>query len=162
LTELAARSGGITRENAVDAARASVESLRDLALETIEAAIRAIEAVAYGAKRGALPPEDMKEILMQADHVVTMTATFGLETLECAAKSLCDVADGLMARGAGDAAPILVHVQTLRLLSPGAAPLDEEQTRYLLSELTRVREHFHFAPLSAPAKPEAAPPEAAK
>jgi hypothetical protein len=151
LSELAARNGGITREHAVEAAKASIEGLRDLALETIGDALRAIETVAYSAKRNALSREDMKDILMQADHIVTMTATFGLETLECAAKSLCDVADGLLTRESGDAAPIIVHVQTMRLLAPGSAPLNEEQSQCVLSELTKVREHFQFAPLSAAA-----------
>jgi hypothetical protein len=152
LTELAARSGGILREQAVEEAKKSIDSLRDLALETIEVSLRAIEAIAYSAKDKHLGRDDMKEILAQADHVVTMTATFGLDTLECAAKSLCDVTDGLLTRESTDAAPIVVHVQTMRLLAPGGMALDAEQSQRVLSELTKVRAHFHFAPLSLGAK----------
>ncbi len=151
LTELVARNGGVTREHAVEEAKKSIEGLRDLALETIEAALKEIEAAVYGAKRRKLDSKAMREILIQADHIVTMTATFGLETLECATKSLCDVVDGMMTRGSDDAAPIMVHVQTMRLLAPGSAPLNEEQSQCVLSELTKVREHFQFAPLSAAA-----------
>jgi hypothetical protein len=148
LSELAARSGGISRELAVEEAKKSVESLRELGIEAIETALRAIEAIAYSAKANKLAAADMKEILHQADHVVTMAATFGLDTLECAVKSLCDVTDGLLTRESNDAAPIIVHVQTMRLLAPGSAPLDVEQSQRVLSELTKVRAHFHFAPLS--------------
>jgi hypothetical protein len=162
LSELAARSGGVERELAVEEAKKSIEDLRDLALETIEAAIRAIETIAYSAKRNQLAQSEMKEVLRLADQVVTMAATFGLESLECAVKSLCDVTDGLLTRESNDAAPIVVHVQTMRLLAPGGATLDAEQTQRVLSELTKVRAHFHFAPLSLGAKPEFGPPEIAK
>ena len=162
LSELAARNGGVSRDQAIEEAKKSVEDLRDLALETIEAALRAIEVVAYSAKRGKLPAATIKEILTQTDHVVTMAATFGMDNFECAAKSLCDVADGILTRGSDEAAPILVHVQTMRLLAPGGAPLDDTQCQHLLSELTKVRAHFHFAPLSVGAKAETGPLEIAK
>jgi hypothetical protein len=162
LTELAARSGGITRDQAVEEAKKSVESLRDLALETIEAAIRAIEAIAYSAKRNWMSQADMKEILTQSDHVVTMAATFGFDALECAVKSLCDVTDGLITRESTEAAPIIVHVQTMRLLAPGSAALNDEQSQYLMSELSKVREHFHFAPLAVGKKADTSPPEMAQ
>jgi hypothetical protein len=159
LSELAARTGGVSRDQAIEEARKSVESLRDLGLETIETGVRAIEAIAYATKRNTLAPADMKEILQQADHLVTMTATFGLEALECAVKSLCDVTDGLLTRGSTDAAPIIVHVQTMRLLAPSSPPLNAEQSQRVLSELTKVRAHFHFAPLSVGGRTDIGPPE---
>ncbi|MGH6870919.1 MAG: hypothetical protein ACREHE_05370 [Rhizomicrobium sp.] len=162
LSELAARAGGITRDQAIEEAKASIEGLRDLALETIGNAIRAVEAVAYSTKRNFLSDSDMREILKLTDQVVTMSATFGLESLEAVAKSLCDVTDGLLAKDSRDAAPILVHVQSMRLVAPGSPPLDAEQTDQVLSELSKVRSHFHFAPLSAgAAHDQAGPPEIA-
>jgi len=162
LTELVARGGGVTREQAVEDAKKSVENLRDLALETIESAIRAIEAIAYSAKHNRLDGAAMKEVLIKADQLVTITATFGLDGLESVVKSLCDVTDGLLALGSNDAAPIIVHVQAMRLLAPGSASLDAEQSQRVLSELTKVREHFHFAPLSVGAQSECGPPEIAE
>jgi hypothetical protein len=157
LTELVARGGGITRDQAIEDAKKGVEDLRDLALETIENAIRAIEAVVYSAQGNRLAEADMKEVLVQTDHLVTITATFGLDTLESVLKSLCDVTDGLLTLGSNDAAPIVVHVQAMRLLAPGGARLDAEQSQHVLSELTKVRAHFHFAPLSVGAQPEIGP-----
>lgn len=159
LAELVARNGGVTRDHAVEEAKKSIEGLRDLALETIESALKEIEATVYGAKRKKLEAAKMREILMQADHIVTMTGTFGLETLEAATKSLCDVVDGLMTRGSDDAAPIMVHVQTMRLLAPGSTALNEEQVQHLLGELTKVRTHFHFTSLSPVAPAQMGPAE---
>jgi hypothetical protein len=148
LTELVARGGGKTREQAVEEAKKSIEGLRDLAFETIENTLRAIETIAYGAKHAQLSGADMKEILSLADRVVTMSATFDQNVLEGVVKSLCDVTDGLLSRGSTDAAPILVHVQAMRLMAPGSAVLTAEQSQHVLAELTKVRAHFHFAPLS--------------
>jgi hypothetical protein len=159
LSELVARNGGVTREHAVEEAKKSIEGLRDLALETIEAALKEIETAVYGAKRRKLDSKSLREILMQADHIVTMTGTFGLETLECATKSLCDVVDGMMTRGSDDAAPVMVHVQTMRLLAPGSMVLNEEQVQHLLGELTKVRTHFHFTPLAPAAPAQVGPAE---
>jgi hypothetical protein len=50
----------------------------------------------------------------------------------------------------------------MRLLAPGSAPLDNAQCQHLLSELTKVRAHFHFAPLSVGVRAETGPPEIAK
>jgi hypothetical protein len=157
LTELVSRNGGIMRDNAVEEAKKNIESLRDLALEAIEGALAAIEQTIYASRRKHLSPAETKDILAQADHIVTMCATFELGTLESAAKSLCDVADGLLTRGTNEAAPIIVHVQTMRLLAPGSAPLDAEQTQFLLAELARVAAHFQFAPLSPTTKTATGP-----
>jgi hypothetical protein len=161
LTELVSRGGGITRELAVEEAKKSVEDLRDLALETIEQAIGAIEAIAYSAKRNRMDKVDMKEVLIKADHLVTITATFGLRALEDVLKSLCDVTDGLLALSSNDAAPIVVHVQAMRLLAPDSPPLDTEQSKRVLAELSKVREHFHFAPLTISGQSNCGPPEIA-
>jgi hypothetical protein len=149
LSELVARSGGISREDALEAAKEGMEEFRDLAVETIESGIGVIEALAYSAKGGRLAEAQMREILVQADHVVTMTATFGISVLEGVAKSLCDVADGLLTRGLDDAAPIIVHVQALRLMAPRSAPLEATHAQQVLAELTKLREHFSITPLSA-------------
>ncbi len=60
--------------------------------------------------------------------------------LDVAAKSLCEVADGLLARNLTDWAPVRVHVDTMRLLRqpniPGAA------VEQLLAGLESVRTRF--------------------
>ena len=142
LAELVARSGGMSREQAVEAANASAESLRELAFQTIEITIRDIEAGVACAKNNRLDAAGMKEILDHADRLVTMTSMFELDMLEEVLKSLCDVIAALTAQACEDAAPILVHVQAMRLLAPGGAELDIEPARHILSNLAKVRHRY--------------------
>ncbi|HTQ14608.1 MAG TPA: hypothetical protein VMH86_12110 [Rhizomicrobium sp.] len=157
LAKLAARPGGVARDQAVEEAKKSIEDLRDLALETVENAIRAVEALAYSSRGGRIAEADLREILKLSDQAVTMAETFDLGNLAEVAKSLCDVADGLLANKLNDAAPILVHVQSMRLVAPGSPELGAEHIAHVLSELTRVRTHFHFSPLSAGPEPAPGP-----
>lgn len=163
LAELAARSGGITRDIALEEAGKCVQNLLGAGLETIEAATKSIETIAYGAKNGQLSAGEIKSILRSSDHIVTMAATFGFATLEEIGKCLCDVADGLLSRGLTHAAPIVVHVQAMRLAAPKASELGESETVHVLAELARVRDYYQFVPLSA-AAPAAglSPPEIAE
>ncbi len=161
LAELASRSGGVTRDIAVEEAAKCVQNLLGAGLETIEVATRSLETTAYGARGGKLSADELKTILREADRIVTMAATFGFATLEEIGKCLCDVADGLLGRGLGDAAPVIVHVQALRLAAPKAPELGEKETAHVLAELARVRDFYQFAPLSDCAPPEQGPPEIA-
>jgi hypothetical protein len=162
LAELAARPGGVTRTTALEEAAKSVQSMLDIGLETTHHALTSIETIAYSAKNGELQPGDMQNILRQADHIVTMAATFNFAGLEEAAKSLCDVADGLISRGMSDAAPVIVHVQSMRLMMPGGAGLSEDAVAHILGELARVRQHYEFVRLSVGAPAETDPPEIAE
>ncbi len=162
LAELAARPGGVTRTTALEEATKSVQSMLDIGLETTNHAMASIEAIAYSARNGRLPAEDMQNILRQADHIVTMAATFGFAGLEEASKSLCDVTDGLISREMPDAAPIIVHVQSMRLMMPGGAELGEVEVAHILGELAKVRQHYDFVRLSVGAGADTDPPEIAR
>jgi hypothetical protein len=162
LAELAARPGGVTRTTALEEATKSVQNMLDIGLETTNHAMASIEAIAYSAKNGRLATEDIQNILRQADHIVTMAATFGFAGLEEASKSLCDVADGLMSRGLPDAAPVIVHVQSMRLMMPGGAELSEDEVAHILAELTKVRLHYEFVRLSVGVPADIDPPEIAR
>ena len=56
--------------------------------------------------------------------------------------------DGIMRAGLHDIAPILVHVQAIRMMSPRSAALAPEAVEKVLAELTRVLTHFNFSPIS--------------
>jgi hypothetical protein len=161
LAELAARPGGISQSRALEEATKSVQTLLDVGLETTHHAMAAIENIAYSAQNGRLALDGMQNILRQADHIVTMAATFGFAGLEEASKSLCDVTDGLISRGLPDSAPIVVHVQAMRLMVPGGVQLGEEEVSRILAELAKVRLHYEFARLSAGAPVNTDPPEIA-
>jgi len=56
--------------------------------------------------------------------------------------------DGMMRAGSDDVAPILVHVQAIRMMAPRSAALPPEAVDKVLAELTRVLTHFNFSPIS--------------
>jgi len=146
--ELAARAGGVVRETAVEEALNNIEASRDESDAVIESSIAAIEAIAYSA--GAeLPAPQMREILRFADQIVTLAGLFRYHDLDAAARSLCDLTDGLLNAGLSDSAPVIVHAQALRLMAPGAAMLTApEEAQRILDGLRRILDYFHFTPLS--------------
>ena len=152
LAELAERHGGTTRSHALEEATKGIQCMFDIGLEMINHAMAAIEAAIYSAEQGRLDRAAMVDLLRQADQIVTMAATFEYAPLEEASKSLCDVVDGLLARGLTDAAPVLVHVQAMRLMIPGSAKFADSEVALILAELARVRNHYHFARLSSGAQ----------
>jgi hypothetical protein len=162
LSELAARSGGVTRDRAVEEALKSIDNLREHAVTTIDNATAAIENILREAKGGKLAQEDMDKILRHADSIVTMAGTFGMATLENIGKSLCDIADGLMSHDMHDIAPVMVHVQAIRLAAPGKPELDGAAANHILGELSKVRTHYGFASLAVAAPVEVGPPAMAE
>ena len=149
LSELVQRAGGISRDDAVEGAMQQMESLRGESDDVIETTIAALEAIGQAAlKKGKCSPEQMREILQHGDQMVTLAGTFGYGPLGIASRSLCDMADGLIHAGSDDVAPILVHVQAIRMMAPRSAALPPEAVDKVLAELTRVLTHFNFSPIS--------------
>ncbi|MEI9888242.1 MAG: hypothetical protein WDN08_17445 [Rhizomicrobium sp.] len=148
LAELAARAGGLTRDDAVDGAMKSLESMTALANAEICKSIAAMEKIVFGSG-ATLDAAAMLAIQAYADQVVTLAGTFGHTTLDAAARSLCDMTDGLQRAGMHDRQPIAVHVQALHLMAPGAMSLSPEHCEKLLGELAKVAGHFSFGSLAA-------------
>lgn len=152
LQEMLLRPGGIARDEAIHGA---IENLRAESGESntvIENAIAAIARIAASAKANVLPEADIKAIMEQADQIVTVAGTFGYGYLDRAARGLCDMTDGLIRTGCGDAAPIHVHVMALRLFSPMAATPSVAEAEKVLSELASVMAFYNFTPMDAQAR----------
>ena len=147
LAELAARPGGMLRDEAIDAAVGSIESMRAEAEGKIREAIAALEAIAFTPGR-TLDAATMASVLERADQVVTLAGMFGHGALDKAARSLCDLTDGLLRAGLYDRAPIAVHVQTMHLLAPEHTSLTPEHAEQMLAELAKVTSHFNFGSLA--------------
>jgi hypothetical protein len=150
LAELVARAGGVLRDDALDGALKTLETMREQADGQIRAAIAAMEDIVFAPSTGnALDDEQLLAILRHADQVVTLSGTFCYAALDAAAKSLCDISDGLLRAGMHDRQPVAVHVQTLHLLAPGNMTLAPEHAEKMLSELAKVNAHFNFDSLAA-------------
>ncbi len=157
LSELAARAGGMLRDDAVDGAMASLESMREQADAEIRHAIAAMEGIVFARGAGeTLDGGQMSAVLRHADQVVTLAGTFCYGALDTAARSLCDVTDGLLRAGIHDRKPVAVHVQTMHLLAPGNMSLSAEHAEMMLGELAKVADHFNFGSLGASAPADAA------
>jgi hypothetical protein len=149
LSEMVQRAGGVSREDAVEGAMQQMESLRGESDDVIEATITALESVGQSAQqRRKCSREQMFEILQHGDQLVTLAGTFGYGSLGIASRSLCDMTDGMLRAGSDDVAPILVHVQAIRMMAPRSAALPPEAVDKVLAELTRVLTHFNFSPIS--------------
>ena len=103
----------------------------------------------------------MADILLHADRVFTLAGTFGFQSLQTAARSLCDIAEGFIEGRRHESEPVAVHAQALRLLSPKAKPLSPENVDKVLAELARLLDHFEIAPLAEDAEAGEPAPEAA-
>jgi hypothetical protein len=150
LSELAARPGGMTRDESVAAATKSIEMYRARADEEMASAIAAMAAIACVPHVGnLLSVGEMRNVLRHADQIVTLAGTFGYDALDRATRSLCDVAGRLMDDGPTDMAPVAVHVQAMQLLAPGSAALNEMEREKVLAELAKVLTHFGLEPATA-------------
>lgn len=150
LSELAARPGGIARDAAIESANKSIEVMRGDADAAISASIAELETVVRGAKGGNLVDADLHAILRFGDQIVTLAGTFGYDALDLVARSMCDLADGMLGVGIYHAAPVVVHVQSMRLLMPGGMILPPEVIEKIHSELAKVVVHYNFGTLALP------------
>jgi hypothetical protein len=48
-----------------------------------------------------------------------------------------------------DAAPIVVHAQSMRLMAPGGAALSQAETDHILAELAKIKRHYNFGSFAA-------------
>jgi hypothetical protein len=154
LAELVARPGGIPRDVAIEGAKDAIQELRGESDKMIGLLIGAIDDTMKAAKKDELSDDAMIQVLRDADQIVTLAGTFGYEHLDTAARSLCDVTDGLMRAGMHHTAPVAVHVQSMRLLGPGTS-LQPEQAAVVLAELAKVLTHYKFGSLATPDDGEA-------
>lgn len=148
LTQMLARPGGITREEALSAAISNVRAISGEGDNEIENAIAKIEAIAASA-RGTISKDQLTKILEEADQIVTLAGIFNYTWLNMATRKLCDMADGLVQAGLEDLAPILVHVSALRFFAPSGAAPSEAAAKVVLSELDKVHAHYKIRALEA-------------
>jgi len=150
LSELAGRPGGIPRDIAIEGAVAAIQELRGESDKMITLLIGAIDELVTSSKKGQMSEDDMIRVLKYADQIVTLSGTFGYQFLDVAVRSLCDVTDGLVRANLRDVAPIAVHVQSMRLLGPGANALTPDQAGKVLNELAKILTHYKFGSLAVP------------
>jgi hypothetical protein len=141
LSELAARPGGISRDDAIKGAQKSIEILRGEGSAAILDSMKELEAVVF-TKQDRLSASSVRKMLRLADPIVSLAGTFGYDALDVVTRSMCDLLDALLAAENFDVAPVLVHVQSMRLLMPDSPPRSAEEIARIRSELAKVIAHY--------------------
>jgi hypothetical protein len=152
LTELVTRFGGVSRDEAVAQAKKELAAMQAQGNEVIEGSIKALEKIVFSpAERNRYSDDQLKQILVLCDQVVTLAGTFEYVALDQTTRSLCDVTDGLLRTKKPDIASIHVHMRALQMVNPKAPPLNEQQIATMLGELRKILAHHGFDQLSASA-----------
>ena len=138
LAEIVAASGGVSREDAVAAAVQNVQAISGEGDAVMIASIQSLEEIITEAG-GRLNASALDAILVHADQVITLAGTFGYDRLDRAARSLCDTIECLQSAGLSDIAPVAVHLDAMRLFSPGKSAPPGDAAEGILAELARVQ-----------------------
>lgn len=142
LKALLSRPGGKTRDEAIMAALAGIESLRTISMEAVERAIDSVQLAARQGKRDTLDAAELERLAQDADLIVTLAGTYGCAHLDAAGRSLCDLVRVLLRIAPCPTEPVLVHARALKLFAPGKPPMSDEAAQIVLDELAKFRAHF--------------------
>ena len=115
MAEKAGNGPGIGVHEAVAAASAQLEVLRDDAMVRVKAIMTRLEA-----QRGADTAAEPGEMRKSADELAGLCGVFGLVEIGSAASSLCRLLD-LTAPGLASAAAVAVHLDALQLFARAKA-----------------------------------------
>jgi hypothetical protein len=108
-------SGGMTAQQAIPAAQARVEQVREPTLVEIDTDIREIFALGALLKEGC-DRAALQQIYACANRIVATAGVFGLGELGQAAYCLCELVSRFQSTGRFSAVMIDVHADGLRLL----------------------------------------------
>jgi chemotaxis protein histidine kinase CheA len=127
--------GGVTEEEAIEAATANLESLRGRTEHELDVTLQQIRAIGHTLQA---PPDPMavRELYSLSNSVVGIAGVYGMSGLSAVAYSLCDLVDKLRTSQTWNAAAVRVHVDSLLLMQgdgPGKAV--EQQIQQALRKL---------------------------
>lgn len=126
LAGLIDKPGGLRVSDAVAAAEANLESVRDAALERLDAILVEMDACAAAAPGCEAAAVDT--LYRLSNEVVGVAGVFGYPHMGEAAYSLCDLLDASRAAEAWRASAVGVHLRTLRLLRQQGGPSADATT----------------------------------
>jgi hypothetical protein len=114
LAKTVVRKGGLSADEAISAAAARVEEVRQPTLEDIDRALA--EILGLGQQLHAVDAEALKRMYGEANRIVAVGGVFGLGELGEAAYSLCELISRFEATGRFSRPMIDVHLNGLQLL----------------------------------------------
>lgn len=129
--------GGLLAKDAIAAAEANVETLRESSLASLDEALEAIEA-RFGAGVPGRAAEDFETLYTLTLKIVDVAGFAADAGVDEAAVSLCALVDACAEAGAWRWDAVDVHLSALRLLRNLGAQLPAEQRRGMLDGLHKV------------------------
>lgn len=138
LARLVQGPGGLAAEEAVRAADAGLERIRDDVVREIAAVVARMQALGAALEGG--PDEGaLRSLYGLANSVVGMAGVFGMAPLGEVCFSLCELIDRMAVRQRWEPAAVRVHLDSIGLLRPGA-PAGERGHEEIVAALRRVVE----------------------
>jgi hypothetical protein len=134
--------GGLLAQDAIAAAEAGVESLREASLAALDEALAEIEA-RFGKGAANRESESFEGLYLLASRVIDVSAFVAGTGLDRAAMSLCGLADNCAEAGVWRWDAVDVHLNALKLLRGVGASLPAAQRDSMLQGLYKVS---HFRP----------------
>lgn len=135
LSKLVDRPGGLQRQLAIAQAARNVEELRAHFMPVLA---ELVEQLVDASLDITLDQERLLRLERIANRIITVAGTYGLGSLEEAAKRLCDLLQIFENRQTVMPEILRIHVDAVRLFSPMAAPCDDAAAAKILSELKAV------------------------
>jgi len=142
LGQLLHKPGGISRDDAVSAAKGNVETLRGRFVKAIPAEIAALEALLAAADRKHIGKDELEAMLGRAGQLLTLSGTFGFGQLDEVVKRFCDLAMGMIEKDLDQTEPVAVHLRAMRLVCPGGAAISQTEAAHMLESLERVHRYL--------------------
>lgn len=140
LAALIKDKGGILAQDAIVAAEAGVESLREASMVALDDALGEIER-RFGKGAPDRDSESFESLYLLASKVIDVSMFVAEAGIDKAAMSLCGLADSCMTGGAWRWDAVDVHLKGLKLLRAMGAQLPVEQRDAMLQGLYRVSQY---------------------
>jgi hypothetical protein len=134
--------GGVLAKDAIAAAEAGVETLRDASMAALDEALGEI-ARRFGKDAADRDSQPYEALYLLASKVIDVSAFVADAGVDKAAMSLCGLADSCMEAKAWRWDAVDVHLNALKLLRAMGAQLPVEQREAMLQGLYRVS---HYRP----------------
>jgi hypothetical protein len=138
LAKLVRAPGGRTIEQALKAAEARIESVRDVSVASLAEKAEQMAAAAAAARRSG-DPEAFGAVYDISNAIYGIAGAFALHALAEAAFSLCDLADHFRSGGEVSWPAVAVHVDGIRLLAALREKAGAQGAESILDGLRRVR-----------------------
>lgn len=142
LAKMIKERGGLLAQDAIAAAEAGVESLREASLSALDETLAEIEA-RFGKAAENREAESFEALYVLASRIIDVSAFVAGTGLDRAAMSLCGLADNCAEAEAWRWDAVDVHLNALKLLRSVGASLPAAQRDSMLQGLYKVS---HFRP----------------